>query len=352
MANFSINNVALRGVSACVPKNMEENINYRHVSKEEILKFIEATGVKERRVATPNVCTSDLCYEAAKKLIVDLNWDKESIEIIIFVSQTADYILPITAAILQDRLGLPKEIIAFDIPLGCSGYVYGISSISSMMSAAGLKRGLLLVGDTISKFVSNKDKSTAPLFGDAGTATAFEFDTTAAPIFINLGTDGSGYKSIIMPDGGSRNKLTEASFESQIIDVGIERNNCQLALDGMDVFSFGISQAPKTVNALIDHFKIDKDKIDYYLFHQANKKMNKMIAKKLKLSDEKVTYSLEMFGNTSSASIPLTMVSEISQKLGSLHLSILMCGFGVGLSWGSIYLNTSNLTCPAIIEYE
>jgi len=350
MATFSVNSISIKGISCCVPKNMERNIDLDILTQEEIQKFVEATGVEERRIATKEICTSDLCSEAAEKLIKDLNWQKEEIEILVFVSQTADYILPVSAAILQDRLGLSTNCIAFDVPLGCSGYVYGISIIAAMMKATGLKKGLLLAGDTSSKLLSKTDKSTVPLFGDGGSATAFEFDENADDLLFDLGTDGSGYKTIMINDGGSRNRINADSLLYQTISPGIERNACQLVLDGMDVFSFGISQAPKTVNKLIEKFELDKESINHFVFHQANLMMNKMIVKKLKLPVEKVPYSLKEFGNTSSATIPLTIVAELKNDLTNTTKDLILCGFGVGLSWGTAKIRLQNAVISDLIE--
>jgi 3-oxoacyl-[acyl-carrier-protein] synthase-3 len=350
MATFSVNNIAIKGISCCVPKNTERNIDLDILTQEEIQKFIDATGVEERRIATKEICTSDLCCEAAEKLIKDLNWQKEEIEILVFVSQTADYILPVSAAILQDRLGLSTNCIAFDVPLGCSGYVYGMSIIASMMNSTGIKKGLLLAGDTSSKLLSKTDKSTVPLFGDGGSATAFELDEKADVLLFDLGTDGSGYKTIIVNDGGSRNRTNSESLTYHTISPGIERNACQLILDGMDVFSFGISQAPKTVNKLIEKFEIDKDAINHFVFHQANLMMNKMIVKKLKLPVEKVPYSLKEFGNTSSTTIPLTIVTELKDSLTNTSQDLILCGFGVGLSWGTAKIRLDNVVIPDLIE--
>ncbi len=350
MSSFSISDIAIKGIAAAVPSNIAYNKDYPYASAEDMAKFMEATGVIQRRIAPKEMCTSDLCLAAAEKLINELQWEKTEIEILVFVSQTADYILPVTSALLQNRLGLSKGCMAFDIPLGCSGYIYGLSVISGMMKAAGLKKGLLLVGDTSSKLVSEKDKSTVPLFGDAGSATCLAFDESASALYFNVGTDGSGSDTIIVPDGGSRNAITPDSFTTRVIAEGIERNRCQLVLEGMDVFSFGISQAPKTVNALIEKSGVDKEKVDHFVFHQANLMMNKMIAKKLKLPDTKVPYSLQQFGNTSSASIPLTIVSQLKDTVTEGKKSLLLCGFGVGLSWGTVYIETDNLVVPQLIE--
>lgn len=350
MATFSIDNIAIKGMACCVPKNTEHNKDLTMLSQEEIQKFIDATGVEQRRIASDNICTSDLCCEAAEKLLKDLNWNKEDIQILVFVSQTGDYILPVSSAILQDRLGLSTDCIAFDVPLGCSGYVYGMSIIASMMKATGLKKGLLLAGDTSSKLLSKTDKSTIPLFGDAGSATAFEYEANAEKMFFDLGSDGSGYKTIIVNDGGSRNRINAESLTYQTISPGIERNECQLVLDGMDVFSFGISQAPKTINKLTEKFDINKDNVDFFVFHQANLMMNKMIVKKLKLPTEKVPYSLPKFGNTSSTTIPLTIVTELKNSIENQNKKMIICGFGVGLSWGSALISFDKVFISELLE--
>ncbi len=350
MANFSISNIAIKGLSCCVPKNIEKNVDISFMTADEIEKFKDATGIAERRVVNSETCTSDLCYNAAEKLIEDLGWNKNEIDIIVFVSQSADYILPVTATLLQNRLGLSTNCIAFDVPLGCSGYVYGMSIISSMMNACNLRKGILLVGDTSTKLISKLDKSTLPLFGDAASATAFVYDEQADDLLFDLGSDGSGADAIIIKDGGARNRINNASLEYQNFDSGIKRNNCHLVLEGMDVFSFGISQAPKTVNSLISKFDIDFNSIDYFVFHQANLMMNKMIVKKLKIPTDKVPYSLFNFGNTSSATIPLTIVTNLSNILNNEKKQLLCCGFGVGLSWGTVKVTFDNVVISNLIE--
>ena len=350
MAFLKIDHVKIVGISACVPKLSEENLNNPVFLPNNGEDFIKTTGIKAKRIASPDVCTSDLCFVAADKLLDDLKWDRSEVDVLLVVTQTPDYILPVTSALLQSRLRLSEECLGIDSPLGCSGYVYGMANIGAVMSSGKLRKGLLCVGDTPSKSVSPTDKSTQPLFGDAGAVTAFEYDETAEPIYFHLGTDGSGYQSIIIPHGGYRNPTSLASFEIKNYGDGIDRNSCQLELDGMDVFSFGISKAPKTVNALLDKYAIVKEEVDYFVFHQANMMMNKMIAKKLKLPEEKVPYSLSSYGNTSSATIPLTMVSELKENLQQKKLSWIFCGFGVGLSWGTVFAKTENLVCPDIIE--
>ncbi|MEG2403220.1 MAG: ketoacyl-ACP synthase III [Muribaculaceae bacterium] len=351
MAFLATENVTICGISACVPKNIEENLALPvFASNDDAVKFITSTGIERRHIADDSICTSDLCYNAAEKLISELKWEKSDIDCLIFVTQTPDYILPATSCILQDRLGLNKECYTLDISLGCSGWVYGMSVITSLMSSGYYKKGLLLAGDVLSKINSRKDKSSYPLFGDAGTATALQYSRDINPFKFHFSTDGSGYKAIIIPDGGIRNKVSDISLINKQEEDGIIRTPLDIILNGMDVFTFGISKAPKSVNSLFEKFGIDRDEVDYYLFHQANKFMNEKIRKKLKLTEEQVPYSLKDFGNTSSATIPLTMVTQLQKELVTDKLNLVGCGFGVGLSWGSINFSTDKICVPDLIE--
>jgi 3-oxoacyl-[acyl-carrier-protein] synthase-3 len=351
MAFLNIPNVVIRGISGCVPKHIDENNDYP-INEEDKAKLISSIGVERKRIADDKTCSSDLCFKAADKLIQELNWDKSEIDCLIFVSQTPDYILPANSCILQQRLGLSTECYAQDISLGCSGWIYGMSAISSLILAGNgsLRKALLLVGDTISKILSAEDKSTWPLFGDAGTATALEYSAGSEGFKFHLATDGEGADTIIVKDGGCRNTTTPDSFVVKQFEDGIRRNDMQLYLNGINVFSFAISKGPQSINKLLENFNIDKNSVDYFTFHQANLFLNEKIRKKLKLEPEKVPYSLKNFGNTSCATIPLTMVTELREKLKSKKLNHIGCAFGVGLSWGSIYFTTGQIVCPELIE--
>ncbi|MDQ3047165.1 MAG: ketoacyl-ACP synthase III [Bacteroidota bacterium] len=352
MALFQIPNIRLSGISACVPKRTESNLDYDWISEQERALLIKTTGIENRRMAETGVTTGDLCFVAAKKLISELNWKPEEIEIIILVSQSRDYFLPATAIILQDKLGLPKTALAFDLSLGCSGYIYGLSTIASLMSNAKIKKGLLLTGDISTLSLNKKDKSTYPLFGDAGTVTAIEYDEKAEPMFFNLQSDGSGYKTIIVTDGCTRQELNEESYKEVEIEKGVIRNRKNLSLDGLEVFNFSLREVGPNIKELLNYNSSKLEDYDHFVFHQANKLMNETIRKKLKIDAEKVPYTLKQYGNTSSASIPLTIVSELSEKVRTQPSSFILSGFGVGLSWGSAAIKTHGLICPPVIEYE
>ncbi len=271
----------------------------------------------------------------------------------VFVSQSRDYIIPGTSGLLQDRLKLSHTCIAFDVGLGCSGYVYGLSIIGSMMSTGLIKKGLLLTGDISTLNTSYKDKSAFPLFGDAGSATAIELNNKVLPMMFNLQSDGSGYDAIIIPDGGIRNFADkETSFNYEKINEGIFRNKFNIALDGIKVFNFSLREVKPNINKLLHEFSLTTDDIDYFVFHQANKLMNETIRKQLKLDTCKVPYSLADFGNTSSASIPLTVVAKLSEEVKNQKLTMIFSGFGVGLSWGSVILQTENIICPPLYIYK
>ena len=344
MAFLEFKNIRIAGISAGVPATIIKNEGDAVQSKDyDAAAFVELTGVRERHIG--DYTTSDLCYAAAEKLVSDLNWDKKEIEALIFVSQTADYVLPATSCILQDKLGLSKECYCDDSALGCSGWVYGISHISALMSCGSIKKALLCCGDARKRTQGPAD----PLFGHAGTVTALEYCEGATPIQCHFGTDGSGYDAIITPDGGSRNQVSVKTFEFEELD-GKMYHRMMTRMKGMDVFSFGISTAPKSVKKLAEHYGFDYLNSDYFVFHQANMKMNAMIEKKLKLDHEKVPYSMPTFGNTSSASIPLTIVSQLKGKIEHKPTKFICCGFGVGLSWGTVAFETKDIILSDLVE--
>lgn len=347
MAQFSVQGMRISGIAAAVPSASESNYDYSRITEQERAMLVKTTGVEIRHLAPPGMATSDLCQAAAEKILAELNWERSEIDLLVFVSQSPDYFLPATAIVLQGKLGLPKSTAAFDMSLGCSGYVYGLSVVATMMSSGGFRKALLLAGDISSSGVTPTDKSTWPLFGDAGTATAIEYDPEAKSWF-NLQSDGTGYEAIIIPDGGLRNPLNDKTFITEEPEPGIVRHRRNLWLNGLDVFNFSVREAPPNVSAVMNFAGTDVEHTDFFVFHQANRLMLETIRKKLKVPPEKTAYSLGKFGNTSSASIPLTIVSEL-QKEALEPQSWVFSGFGVGLSWASVCLSTSKIVCPEVI---
>jgi 3-oxoacyl-[acyl-carrier-protein] synthase III len=348
MALFEIADVRIAGISACVPEKVLYNRDYNWIKSSDRDLLIKTIGVEQRHVAANGQTTSDLCFQAATQLLEKLAWNPSEINLLVFVSQSRDYVIPSTATILQDRLKLPKTCMAIDINLGCSGYVYGLSVVNSLIKSTGISKSLLLVGDLSNVTSSYRDKSTYPLFGDAGTATALEYKPGAPPMKFNLQSDGSGHEAIIIRDGGVRNLLDKKSFAVKKYGEGIYRSRLHIELNGIEVFNFSLREVVPNIKIALKHFNHNLDEFNFLVFHQANKLINETLRKMLKVDPSKVPYSLKEYGNTSCASIPLTLVTQLRHQLQEQPQKILLSAFGIGLSWGTILLETDRIVVPEI----
>lgn len=352
MSFLSIKNVKISGIAACVPARVEENRDYKGLSSEEIEKYILTTGVERRHCAIHDgsLCTSDLCQKASEKLIADLGWDKSEIGLILFVSHTTDYRLPATACVLQDKMGLSKDCLAFDVTLGCSGYLLGMGIGGSMLQTGTIKKALIMVGNTQSEYASYDDRSMYLLLGDAGTVTALEYNKNDYDeMDFNYMTDGAGRASVIVPDGGSRNPVNEKSFIQEDYGDGIRRTRLHEKMDGTEVFSFAIHNVPRNFQELSERINLNKEDVDYMLIHQANKFLCEKIRKKIGFPSEKCPYNIHEFGNTSGATIPLLMVTNLKKELESKPLTLCMTTIGVGFSLGSGRIKTNKIVCPDLM---
>jgi 3-oxoacyl-[acyl-carrier-protein] synthase III len=346
-----IDQVRITGIAASVPTLEIDNVAWSNFALEETQKIISSTGVKKRRIAE-QLCTSDLCFDAAKTLLEKVVCDPASIDVIIFVSQTPDYVLPATACVLQHRLGLHSQVMAFDINLGCSGYTYGLSVLAQLLSAGHFKKGLLLAGDTVSKMVSEQDRSVAFLFGDAGSATLLEFDVTAPPMYFDCGTNGAGFDKLMVAAGGFRHRATSETQQRKLCEAGNIRAQTELLMSGADVFSFTLKEVPKTITQTLQAANWSQDDVDYFLFHQANAFMLNHIIKKMHIAAPKALMSLSTYGNTSVASIPVTLCHEFAKFPMDTSKKLLLSGFGVGFSWATLACEVTNMMVLPIIFCE
>jgi 3-oxoacyl-[acyl-carrier-protein] synthase III len=351
MALLQFHNVGIAGMAACVPANTIDNYNYTlHFSQEEAKEITEKTGILQRRFAAPGVTSSDLCFAAAEKLIEDLNCNKEDIDLLVFVSQTPDYRMPATSVLLQNRLGLSMQTMAFDLNLGCSAFVYALSVVYSIMQKSNFKKALLLDGETRSRVYSAKDRKTAFLFGDGGVAAIVERGERFGNSYFSLNSDGSRENLIKVKAGGYRFPSSVESVTEKVVDEhGNIRTDEQGFMEGADVFNFVLREIPPDIKRLEAYSGITLQDLDYYLFHQANDYMNGYLAKKLKLPSEKVPSSIARFGNTSSVSIPLTIVSQLNGALME-NKKVMLCGFGVGMSWATAFLNFNECYISDLVE--
>ena len=350
MARWTIKNVTIKGVAMAVPEHVVKTSDYDFFSQEEADVFDKTVGIKQRHIAPDTMCASDMCQAAAEKLLAELGWERSSIDILVFESVTGDYRTPPTSCLLQDRLSLSEDCFCVDLPMGCCGCMYAITVAGNLLTAGNVKRALLLVGDTALRMGSMKDKSRVPLFGDGGTAMALEYDETAHDIVVDFHTYGKGYEALMTPHGGFRHPATPASFEYEDFGNGIVRAPIHTLINGMNVFSFAISRPPKSIETFFADYHIDRNTdIDYFLIHQANKMIVDRIVKKLKLPVEKVPYNLEEFGNLGGASIPSLMVTRIAELLGTQETTLLMSSFGLGLSWGTMWMRTKPMKVSQLI---
>lgn len=352
MAYLEVKNIRILGVVASLPRDTVENKDYDVIPEKDRDEFIESIGVERRRRVTGDIRTSDLCAAAAEDLLKGIGWSKDEIDLLIFVSQTPDYRMPATSCVLQHKLGLSKTCMTVDISQGCSGYVYGLGVAGNLVSTGNIRKCLLLVGNTQSLNINYRDRSTYPLFSDAGSATAIEYcpGSESDSFMLSFGTDGSGEKTIIIPDGGYRNMVSPESFVEHEYPGGIIRNNMNLSMQGDDVFAFVIGNIPKFTKEMMSHFCIEKDSIDYFLLHHASKFLCKKLIKKLQLPEEKTPLILKDFGNASNATIPLLVSTVLRDDILARRLRIYATGFGVGLSLGVGIIDTGRLSYVNVIE--
>lgn len=350
MALWEIKNVAIRGVTGTVPNHAVKTADFDIFSQEEADLFDNTVGIKNRYIGPDELCTSDLCYDAAQRLLNTLGWEKESIDVLVFGSVTGDYKTPPTSGILQHRLGLPTTTFVLDIPMGCCGSMYAINVAGHLLSAGNVKRALLLVGDTALRMGSMNDKSRVPLFGDSGTAMALEYDPQAEDIILEFNTLGAGYEALMTPHGGFRHPITADSFIEEDFGNGIIRAPKDTLINGMDVFSFAITKPPISIKKMMENEHLTIDDIDFFLIHQANKLIVDRIVKKLKLPLEKVPYDLQEFGNLGGASIPMLMTYNLVDEMQKRPLTLLCSSFGLGLTWGTMLLKTQPM-CVLPVNY-
>ena len=351
MALLKFQNIGIAALAGAVPKNTIDNYAYTaHFPEEDVKAIVDKTGIKERRFAEPHQCASDFCYAAAEQLLKENEIDRQEIDLLIFISQTPDYRMPATSVILQDRLGLSKNTAAFDINLGCSAFVYGLSVAYSFMQQGLFRKVLLLDGETRSRVYHPKDRMTSFLFGDGGVATLIEKGEQYGESFFNLQSDGSRESLIKIDAGGYRNPSTPETLKEKVVDMhGNIRTDEHAYMKGADVFNFVLREVPKNIKSTLQFAGIERETIDYAVFHQANNYMNSYLGKKLKFSKEKTPVSLHKFGNTSSVSIPITIVSELHDKLSG-RKKTLLSGFGVGVSWASAVINLIDCRISKLIE--
>lgn len=349
MSVFKSEGIGIAGIACAVPKNNVPVESFIPTFGEEVVnKFSAGTGIKATYKALPEQTASDLAVAAAEELFSHINIDRSEIGAMFLVTQSPDYRRPSSASICQLRLNLPVDCSCMEINLGCSGFVYGLQTAMSMMMCSDYKYGLLLMGETATKLVDPLDKSIVMMYGDAGAAILLERKEGSKSTTL-LRSDGSRFQAIVLPAGGFRDM--NPGHERFMCSDGIERSLYDIFMDGTSVFSFSISDVPE---ALTDYLRISETAVaDYnaFVFHQANQFIIKQLIRKMKLPKGQVPLSLDRYGNTGGISIPLTLCDAYGGMVGE-KIKALVCGFGIGLSWGVTNIEVDSDSIYPIIETD
>ncbi len=334
-------------------KTVVQNASLYGSDPKNLAKLKGLIGLDQRFVAAQSITAGDLCCQAAEQLLSAKLSRREEIEAVIMVTQTPDYIMPATAAVIHGKLGLPTECAAFDVNLGSSGYVYGLWLAFQMVETGSAKSVLLLAGDTLDRLASPRDKATAALFGDAGSATIIERTESAGRSVFCVGTDGKGYQHLMVPAGGFRQPKTDATRIEQTYNQGNQRSPEHLYMDGDAIFAFSTIKAPAEVKRVLAAANEEIAKVDYLLFHQANKYIISTIMRNLQLPLSKTPYEvIEKYGNLSAASIPVSVCEVLRDEIMRGRKRVILCGFGVGLSWATCLLDLENVFCSRVTIFE
>jgi 3-oxoacyl-[acyl-carrier-protein] synthase-3 len=298
-------------------------------------KIFEKTGIRERHISAENETAGDLGEKAAKKLFVEHSVDPSSIDFILLATQSPDYVLPTTACILQDRLGIPTTAGALDFNLGCSAFIYGLSLAKGLITGGIATNMLLITAETYTKHIHPMDKSVRTIFGDGAAATLISAAEEEGIGQFVLGTDGSGYDKLMVPSGGMRLKPSAETALEHTDESENSRSQDNLFMDGTEIFSFTITTVPRTVHEILEKNHLAMEDIDLFVFHQANKYMLDFLRKKCKIPTEKFYMNFEDCGNTVSASIPIALARAEQDRMLKPGMKVMLVGFGVGLSWGA-----------------
>ena len=349
MALLKFENVGLRAISATVPHTIVKTHSLtEYYTEEEIEKFIAATGVEERRFVEANQCASDLCYKSACQIFDETNINREDIDALFFISQTPDYKIPGTSIIMQDRLGLRKDTLVYDVNMSCSGFIHGLLMGFTFLQLPNMNNIMIMVGDTLSKMISLRDKGTGKLLGDAGTVSVVSKGEHFGESWFSMKTEGDNIETVIVKAGGSRIPSSPDTLKMQEWGDGSIRSLEQIIMVGDDVFSFAISVLPRDIKRLLEFAGKNIEEIDFYAFHQANNFMSNYVAKKAKANPDKILHSIQKYGNTAGTSIPLCLV-ENRKKIKPFS-SILMNAIGAGFAYGTVLLNIGDCKILALQE--
>ena len=329
----------LAAVDYYQPATVLDNIELESEHPEwKIGRLSKVTGITTRHVAGPDEFSSDLATAAGKALFSTAGIAPTDVDYLIVCTQTPDYFLPTTACLVQDALGLRKDVGAIDITLGCSGYIYSIGLAKGLIESGQVRNVLIITVETFTKLANQADRTTRSIFGDGAAATWVVGNAETEAIGgISLGTDGGGGPALVVPNGGIRNDALYSPAAA--VDLrDLESNGYDMYMDGLEIFNFTLRVVPETVERVLSATGLAVEQVDLFIFHQANAYLIEHLRKKLEIPSEKFVVALDGFGNTASSTIPIALARAIADKRVKKGDRIMLVGFGVGLSWGGLVL--------------
>ncbi len=354
--DFVFSNSSITGMLAVMPdreiKFEDEMVNFNFPIKSS-LKLAKTFGYGARRVVDDGVTASDLCVYGINYLLDAGLLKKEDIGGILFISQTPDYIQPPTSNVIQGKLGLGYDVLCMDINQGCAGFVLGIFQAYSLLASGLEGKILLLNAETPSLVMPKRDRSSTPLFGDAATITVIEKTDAETPSRFKIKNDGSRYDALIIPAGGFRMRCsTETSVETQQED-GNFRSLEHPVMKGDDVYNFTVNEVIELIEEMVSTSSLTKEDIDYYMLHQPNRFILQNMAKKMDIPEDKMPNNIVgLFGNSSSAALPVNIVYNLGEILERRELTFLLSGFGIGLSWNTALMKLGNLNFCKMVGHS
>lgn len=333
-----MNKAYIKHVAYYLPERVVTNEDLvKEFSEKAVEKISDNVGIMQRHLTAPGETASDLALRAAHKLFDENNIGRETIDFIILCTQCPDYFMPSTACVLQDRLGLRKDIGAFDFDLGCSGYVYGLAIAKGLITAGVASNVLLLTADNVTRYLHPQDKGNRTLFGDAATATLVSTEGNAEIMEFVLGTDGRGANNLIVKSGAAR--MPESQNDLTFDKNGSPVSSDHMYMNGAQIFVFTQRIVPTLVKDVLAKNNLSQEDIDLFVFHQANRFMLDFLRKKLGVPEDRFCIYLENVGNTASNTIPISLVE--AKKEDRVKGKVMLCGFGVGYSWAGVVLNVN-----------
>lgn len=347
-------NKKITGMLSVLPSNevlFEDEMHNYSFSEAKSLKLKMAMGFKSKRVVKDVTTTSfDLISTGLDYLFENKLLDKESIDAILFVSQSPEYIMPPTSNLLHGKYGLSDQVYCMDINQGCAGFIVGLQQSFMLLNNLGINKVVLCNADVLSPKVSKYDRNSNPLIGDAAAITIIENTTESTKIVGEIQMDGSGAMALNIPAGGARMPISNETSELYEDSFGNRRSKNDLVMQGDNVFNFVQTNVPKQINRIIDSTEDTVDDIDYFLFHQPNRFMLQKLADKIGVGRDKLPSNVvENFGNSSGVTIPIVTVYNLGERLEKEQFKVCFSGFGVGLTWGTIIMNIGNLDFCKIV---